>query len=217
MTAEDWVAWHNSYDNPESSLHQRLGIVQKRIRDALDEAPPGEIPVLSMCAGQGRDLLGVLPDHPRRDDVRAVLVELDAHNAAVARESARELPNVAVVTGDAGHTGAYAAVVPVRIALVCGVFGNISEPDIRHTIEALPTLCQTGATVLWTRHREPPDATPMIRECFAANGFVELGFDEPDRIWIGVGANKLVGPSRPYREDVRLFQFLAGAEPTKST
>ncbi|GHD35622.1 hypothetical protein GCM10010335_31060 [Streptomyces galbus] len=30
-----------------------------------------------MCAGQGRDLIGVLAGHPRRDDVRARLVELD--------------------------------------------------------------------------------------------------------------------------------------------
>src|SRR2546428_8655166 len=121
----DWVAWHERYDNPESSLHRRLGIVQGRIRDALDDAPPGEIPLLSMCAGQGRDLLGVLPEHPRRDDVRAVLVELDPHNASVARESARALPTIRVVTGDAGHTASYAEVVPVRIAMVCGVFGNI--------------------------------------------------------------------------------------------
>jgi hypothetical protein len=34
--------------------------------------------VISLCAGQGRDLLGVLADHPRREDVRARLVELDA-------------------------------------------------------------------------------------------------------------------------------------------
>jgi hypothetical protein len=214
VTAKDWVAWHESYDDPESPLYQRLDLVQGRIRDALDEAPPGEIPLLSMCAGQGRDLLGVLPDHPRRDDVRAVLVELDPDNAGTARESARALDKVRVVTGDAGHTGAYADVVPVQLALVCGVFGNISEPDIRHTIEQLPTLCRPGATVLWTRHRGAPDATPMIRECFATNGFVEIGFDGPASLAIGVGANRMVGPARDYRDDVRLFEFLAGDQGT---
>jgi hypothetical protein len=30
-----------------------------------------------MCAGQGHDVLGALPDHPRRGDVTARLVELD--------------------------------------------------------------------------------------------------------------------------------------------
>jgi hypothetical protein len=143
MTGRDWVSWHDSYDDPDSSLHRRLLLVQRRTREALDAAPPGPVRVLSMCAGQGRDLLGVLPDHPRGADVRAVLVELDPKNADAARETVRAagLDQITVHTADAGTTTRYRDVVPVQLALVCGVFGNVSDTDIEHTITQLPTLC----------------------------------------------------------------------------
>ena len=71
----DWLEWHGGYDRPESWLALRLRVVQEWIGSALRDAPAGPLKVLSMCAGQGRDLLEVLADHPRRDDVRARLVE----------------------------------------------------------------------------------------------------------------------------------------------
>ena len=61
----DWAAWHDDYDRPGSSLAIRLAIVQDLLRRALDCAPVGPIRMISMCAGQGRDILEVLPLHPR--------------------------------------------------------------------------------------------------------------------------------------------------------
>jgi hypothetical protein len=209
-----WVDWHRQYDVAGSSLSRRLAIVQARIRAALDEQPPGEIRVLSMCAGQGRDLLGVLVDHARRDDVRARLVELDPALAADAERAARAagLAGVEVVAGDASATGAYVGVVPVHLALVCGVFGNVGDDDVRHTVEQLPRLCGPGATVIWTRHRREPDLTPSVRSWFAGAGFDEVGFDgEPGR-WIGVGTHRLIGPALPYQPDIRLFRFVGDGE-----
>ena len=77
----DWERWHDAYE-PGGRLEGRLACVQERIRELLDERPPGPIHVVSMCAGQGRDLLPVLSTHPRRDDVSARLVELDPRNVA---------------------------------------------------------------------------------------------------------------------------------------
>jgi hypothetical protein len=88
VTGTDWLAWHDYYDQSGTPLALRLAAVQQRIRLALDAAPPGPLRVVSVCAGQGRDLIGVLADHPRRDDVKARLVELDERNAALARHSA---------------------------------------------------------------------------------------------------------------------------------
>src|SRR5687768_9703373 len=127
-----WVDWHDDYDKPGSLLQRRLITVQRRIRQALDTMPPGPIRVLSMCAGQGRDLLGVLADHPRSHDVHARLVELNPQNVARATENAP--PGVEVVIADAALTNAYESVTPVDLALVCGVFGQINEPDIQRTI-----------------------------------------------------------------------------------
>jgi ACT domain-containing protein len=187
-----------------------LLLVRRRIREALHDQPPGPVRVLSMCAGQGRDLIGALAGHPRRADVRARLVELDPRNADRAWESARSagLAGVDVVTGDAGVSTVYEAVVGVHIALVCGVFGNITDTDIRHTITELPRLCAPGATVIWTRHREPPDLTPTVRAWFAESGFAELAFDSAADTWIGVGTHRLTGPALPYLPDVRLFEFV---------
>src|SRR5215470_18129255 len=84
----DWVAWHAAYDDPSSSLSTRLRVVRGHLSRALDEAPPGPVRLVSLCAGQGLDVLGVLPGHPRGPDVSAVLVEFDPHNAALARQGA---------------------------------------------------------------------------------------------------------------------------------
>jgi hypothetical protein len=59
MTLRDYVAWHDEYDRAGSPLHLRLLVVQDLIAAALDELPSGRIRVISMCAGQGRDLIGV--------------------------------------------------------------------------------------------------------------------------------------------------------------
>jgi len=71
VAERDWYDWHAPYDDPESGLSRRLSWVQDRIRVALDEAPPGPFRAISLCAGQGRDLIGVLSGHPRRGDVTA--------------------------------------------------------------------------------------------------------------------------------------------------
>ncbi|WP_045878895.1 class I SAM-dependent methyltransferase [Pseudofrankia sp. DC12] len=211
-TAPDrhWVRWHRQYDVEGSSLRRRLALVQRRVGQALDAQPAGEIRVLSMCAGQGRDLLGVLPGHPRRGDVRATLVELDADLAAEATHVARAagLDGVRVVVGDAADAGLYNYVAPVHLALVCGVFGNLSDTDVQRTVEQLPRLCQPGATVIWTRHRRSPDLTPRVRGWFADAGFDEVGFDVEDGYLIGVGTHRLAGPALPYQPDAHLFDFV---------
>lgn len=204
--ARDWREWHREYDDPESRLTQRLRAVQDLIRQALDRSPPGPVRALSVCAGEGRDLLGVLADHPRARDVRARLVELAPELAVTA--AAHAPPGVEVVCGDASTTSAYAGAVPADLVLMCGVFGNVADDDIRHTVHTLPTLCAPGATVIWTRHRRPPDRTVDIRRWLGEAGFEEIAFVGSDRLLFGVGAHRLVGPPRPYQPGVTLFTFV---------
>ncbi|WJK41500.1 SAM-dependent methyltransferase [Solwaraspora sp. WMMA2056] len=59
MSRRDWSAWHEAYADPDSALSRRLAVVQARIRETLDAAPPGPVRVVSMCASEGRDVLGV--------------------------------------------------------------------------------------------------------------------------------------------------------------
>lgn len=61
---QHWIDWHAAYDDPHSSLAQRLVVVQQCIREALDflaaTAAASGLRIISLCAGDGRDLLPVL-------------------------------------------------------------------------------------------------------------------------------------------------------------
>ena len=89
MAKRDWVEWHRDYDDPGSLLSRRGELVQGHLRTELGRAPAGDVRLISLCAGQGRDVIGVLAGHPRRNDVRARLVELDERNVALARQAAQ--------------------------------------------------------------------------------------------------------------------------------
>ena len=208
----EWTTWHEGY-TPGSPLARRLAVVQRLISEALDAALPGPIHVISMCAGDGRDILGILSGHPRRADVHARLVELDPDLAQRARERAAEIsPTIDVVTGDASSTSSFAGAVPAGIVLACGVFGNISDDDIQYTVAHLPSLCAPNATVIWTRGTFAPDLTPTVRVWFMEAGFSELDFVAIPDTTAGVGANRLTSQPMPFEPDVRLFTFLPREE-----
>jgi hypothetical protein len=198
VSAVNWHGWHDDYDRPGSSLARRLDAVQARVSVALDSAPPGPLRAISLCAGQGRDLLEVLAGHPRRDDVRALLVELDQRNADAARARARAagLERVEIVTGDAALTDNYRDMAPADLVLVCGVFGNITLGDIERTVGACCQLCKAGGTVIWTRSRAAPDRVPLICEWLEDRGFDRQWLSEPDA-GFGVGAHRFSGEPQP--------------------
>lgn len=189
----DWVEWHQGYADPASGLSARLRSVRRHLGRAIDRAA-GPVRLVSLCAGQGDDVIGVLSGHPRRDQVTALLVEADPRNAQVARDraAAAGLAHVQVRQADASRPESYADALPAHVLLLCGIFGNISDADIERTATAAPALCAPGATVIWTRHRRPPDLTPRIRAWFTSAGFEELAFDALDTTTLAaVGAGRL--------------------------
>jgi hypothetical protein len=204
----DWRLWHTDYEDPSSALGRRLRVVQTQVRIAIDRAGPGGVRAISVCAGQGHDLIGVLAEHPRRAHVTARLVELEVGNVRLARRAthAAGLDQVEVISADASITDAYAGAVPANLVLLCGVLGNISAEDIANTISNLPRLCAPEATVIWTRHRHPPDLTTYIRETFDQAGFGELSFEDSPPF--GVGANQLLASPRPFTSGIKLFEFI---------
>jgi len=214
VAKRDWVEWHRDYDDPGSLLSRRGELVKGHLRAELDRAPAGDVRLISLCAGQGRDVIGALTGHPRRDDVRARLVELDERNVALARQAALAagLDGVEVLQADAGITDACAGAVPAQIVVACGIFGNITDDDIQATVAALPSLCAPGALVLWTRHRRPPDLTPAIRSWFGKAGFREVAFDTSQDGFMSVGAHRLTDEPAALAIGQRLFTFLSGTE-----
>jgi len=211
--ARDWARWHEAYDDPASALSTRLALVRAHLSIALATAPAGPIRVVSLCAGQGHDVIGTLPGHPRRDDVSALLVERDPRNAGLARDraAAAGLANVRVREADAGIVADYADALPADVLLLCGIFGNVSDDDIRRTADAAAAMCAAGGTVIWTRHRRPPDLTGEIRSWFAEAGFDEVAFDWPPTATLtGVGVQRLPASASPPLPAGRLFTFQPG-------
>jgi hypothetical protein len=204
----DWVDWHAEYADPNSRLSQRVAEVRAQLSAAIDRAPAGPLRIISACAGEGRDVIPVVSTHPRRADITARLVELDADLAARARANAPA--NVEVVTGDASSTDAYDGALPAHIALFCGIFGNISEDDIERTVRTLPSLLAPGGEVLWTRYTSEPDITPTIRAWFADAGFDEMAFTSHVAMRYGVGTHKLAPTTTPasFEAGVTMFRFL---------
>ncbi len=210
MALRDYAAWHDDYDKPGSALHLRLLVVQDLIASALDGLPPGPVRVISMCAGQGRDLIGAARRHRRGGDLTGVLVEADPRNVAVARKGIEQagLDGLTVIEGDAGHSGIYAGAVPAGLVLACGIFGNVSDEDIRRTIGFIPALCAPGAWVIWTRATREDGILGTIQDWSAEAGFRPRALVVGEGELFGVGAAVLTGPPLPYRPDAALFTFV---------
>jgi hypothetical protein len=210
MALRDYAAWHDDYDRPGSALHLRLLVVQDLIATALDELPAGPVRVISMCAGQGRDVIGVARRHRRGRDLTGLLVEADPRNAAAARAAiaAAGLDGLTVAEGDAGRVGAYAGAVPADLVVACGIFGNVSDEDVRRTIGFIPSLCAPGAWVFWTRHPRDDGIVPVIQDWFTQAGFQACALVVPEGDLFGVGAARLAGSPRPFSPEGTLFTFL---------
>jgi hypothetical protein len=214
--AKNWQQWHREYDEPNSSLARRLTVVRAMVRRALREVGTGpheQLRLISMCAGDGRDVLPVLAEPGRGRPVRALLVELDPVLAGRARTRAAELglAGVEVRTGDAGVSDAYTTIARAHVVLACGIFGNVSAADAEQTVAALPGLLTTGGIVIWTRgrHDDGRDPSVALRDTFAAHGFTELSFTAPPDAHFRVGMHRLSAapPDPALRPGRRMFTF----------
>ena len=165
----DYVAWHDEYGEPGSRLHQRLQVVIELIGQALDGSPPGPIRFVSLCAGQGHDILSVAATHPRGRDLTGRLVELDPVNATAAAARIEELglTGIEVRTADAGTTDAYEGAVPADLVVACGIFGNVSLDDIERTDPRPPIAvrpgCVGGVDPASARARSAPGHRRVVR------------------------------------------------------
>lgn len=208
MTNTDWREWHEAYSREGSSLPDRLEAVRTQIRRRLDETAPEPVRIISACAGDGRDMLGVLGERSDTGRVSGLLVEYDAVLAARAAETITRLGvQIEVLQGDAALSDAYANAVPADLVLLCGIFGNIPDDDVERTVRAAPQLCAPGAEVVWTRHRGDGDLTPTIRDWFSDAGFDEVAFVAPESAQWSVGVNRLTRTPDPLQRGQRWFDF----------
>lgn len=162
---KDWLAWHEGYGDPASSLARRLEVVKRHLGRALDKVAATESRLLSLCAGEARDVISVLAARAAKPPVTAILIESDATLARRARTAAADakLSSVQVRCGDAGALASFSDVVPVDVPMVCGVFGNIEHSQVKTVVDAIRSLVSPGGFVIWTRGGSEPDRRPAIR------------------------------------------------------
>jgi hypothetical protein len=153
IRSRSWAGWPAEAYMRER-FQQRLLAVQQHLRTNLDEAPAGPIKLISLCAGDGRDVISVLRTHERRRDVSAWLVELDRQSVAAGiRDSSIAGLQDAVhfVNADATDFVTYMGMAPVDIVLACGVWGHVPMHQRESLVGALAALCKPRGAVTWTR------------------------------------------------------------------
>lgn len=209
--SKDWFAWHDNY-RTRPRMRQRLQIVREYISTYLNQSPPGKIRVISVCAGDSRDLIGTLFDHPRASDVSGRLIEIDSRLVEAGRsaaESAGLLNQLEFVCGDATLASVYQGVVPADLVLLCGVFGNVPETEVPRLSGSLSYLCKTNGLVIWTRDlaQDGERRLAMIRECLQESALEEVSFRMTPTGNMGVGRHRYLGETLPLPENQELFIF----------
>lgn len=216
LAPADWARWHNHYDIPGSPLANRLAGVRDQLRRALTDMGEDDVlRLVSVCAGEGRDLLPVLAESRGGPRVSALLLELDPTLAdrAHATAAALGLSDVEVRAADAGLADTYLGLPPVNLMMVCGVFGHTSLEDAHRIIDTLPALLSPGGVVIWTRSRgrSGHDHSLDIRASILARGFAELSFASTADHFFRVGMNQLTTRpehSSPPLPGTRIFTFV---------
>jgi hypothetical protein len=149
----DWFQWHNGYEQ-YPALVRRLKLVQAQIRRCIDACPAGEIHIVSVCSGDGRDLLGAISEHPRRDDIRALMVELHpglVDSGKAAFDAAGLSRRITFINDDAASAAPYLGTPRADIVLMCGMLGLVHPSNFPGAVRTMQALCKEGGHVVWTR------------------------------------------------------------------
>jgi hypothetical protein len=209
---EDWYAWHDNYRR-HRGLQARLDLVCEHIASSMTACAPGVIRVVSVCAGDGRDLIGAMIAHPRAGDIQARLVEQDPR-LVDAGQSCADLsdlgPQLKFVRGDATLFSAYRGAAPADLVLVCGVFGHVREENLAQLVRGLAVLCRPNGRVIWTRSMKAWDGerhVALIREYFRESGFEEVRFEKASVGESAIGTYQYVGPALDFPISREMFIF----------
>jgi hypothetical protein len=207
----EWSDWHDAYQDTSSELVGRMMGVRRHVAAIVAEAPAGPVTVLSICGGQGRELIGALEDHPRRGDVRGRLVELDSDNTAFASRWAVKagVSGLEIITGDASLGASYEGLAPVDLVVISGVFGHLSTSDRLRLIDFTRQLCHTGTGMVWTSHRSNHGPAEWLRRAFVDRQFEELEHElvPGDDLSFTVTRGTYTGAQQHFEPHEKIFTF----------
>jgi hypothetical protein len=209
-----WSGWpEKAYQR--QGYQRRLRVVQEHLAECLDVAPPGAVKVLSMCAGDGRDVIGVVQSHPRRNDVSAWLVELNRQSVDLGLHYTTHAgleKSLRFVNEDATVYTTYKYIAPADIVLVCGVWGHVPPPERGGLVQAAAALTRAGGSVIWTRGvSKGMSRFDEIDSLFAEPAWekVRVSFTA-DKSW-AVATHRYRGPAQELPADGQIFHFQKNA------
>jgi len=207
-----WARWHDQYAKLPG-LIARLSLVRQHLSKCLDLLPSGGIRVVSVCAGDGRDIIAVLSRHIRSQDVSGWLVENDPR---VVESGLQEIEKAGLGHGlnyildDASRSSTYSKIAPTDVVLVAGVFGNLRGVEALKLIERLPSLCKPEAFVVWTRHCTLNDGEAqlaMMSQRFAGNEFESFNYELTPTADFVVATHQYKGGPKTLIKDEKWFEF----------
>ncbi|MFJ2280896.1 class I SAM-dependent methyltransferase [Pseudomonas sp. NPDC087803] len=211
----DWQSWHENYRS-FSPLQLRLEEVCQQVTEAINAVAPSRVQVLSLCAGDGRDLLKALQSGHTSKEVDATLIELDPGLVEQGRKAFAEhglSDSVQFRCADATSFATYQGLPKADIVMVCGVFGNVRGPHVQQLIFSLKAFCRQGARVIWTRSLNEFDdgetAAQEIRGWFAQAGFQETVFTRTPEGTFAVSSVAYGAEQTPLPSTGRMFEFSA--------
>lgn len=205
-----WSNWP-AMSYQRTSYRKRLRVVQDHIAECLDRAERGPVRVVSICAGDGRDVVGVLETHERREDVSAWLVELDPKSveAGIAARDATNLKKqVTFVLGDATDFATFKNILRCDIVVVCGVWGHVPPEERLRLVQALGKFCKPGGFVVWSRRMDRGQFRfADVQSLFESNSFERVNESvTSDGKW-AVCTHRYIGTTADVPTSGRIFNF----------
>lgn len=209
-----WSGWPEKAYRKER-YRQRLAAVQSHFACALDQVPGDRATVLSMCAGDGRDVIEVLAAHPRRNDTSAWLVELNPKSVALGMQhasSARLESAVTFLNADATDYAIYRSIAPADIVLACGVWGHVPAAERSQLVRAFASLCTPGGCVIGTRGlAKGAGRLADILSLFSSDWWEQVNLTFTPDQQFAVVTHRYRGPVNRLPASGRIFNFARNA------
>jgi hypothetical protein len=187
--------------------------VREHIAQALLSYPPGRIRLISRCAGDGRDLIGMVANHPRREDVSASLIEINSERVTQGEVVVASFPlasQVHFLRAAATLSDTYLSVAPADLVLAASVFGNVRAVEEGRLVWSLRSLRRLGGSVIWTRYVGDLDgeqASERIRQLLKEAGFRELVRTRTVPSGFAIDMHGFSGDPQPLVPATKLFEF----------
>ncbi len=205
-----WSGWPEAaYQQP--GYRQRLQAVQEHLAQSLDCAPNGPVRIISICAGDGRDIIGVLSSHRRRTDVQAWLIELNHQSVVAGIRQAKNAgleDRVTFLNTDATLYATYKDIAPAEIILLSGVWGHVPAQERASLAGGLASFCNPRGTLIWTRGvSQGIGRLREIQAHFSAPAWEEERLTlTPDNNW-AVASYCHCGPPQELPRSGQVFRF----------